>query len=225
MNKTSKLIDEILEQLWKLREVGLKSLSKVIDTVNNKSTRSVIKKMESGGLVTIKDDVIELNKKGEERASDLIRRHRLAERLFYDVFELGNSETEDTACEIEHILSPSVTDSVCSFLGHPPTCPHGKPIPRGECCLKYKSEYKPLVVPLRELDVGAKGRVVFIAPSEGSRIERLASMGIIPGGIILLKKKKPSFVLQIDETTLAIDDRIAEEIYVKEIQEEVRYGM
>lgn len=215
MNKMSKLIDEILEQLWKLRETGSKRLSEVMAAVNNKDADGAMKRMERSGLVSIKDDTVELDKKGEDRARDLIRRHRLAERLFYDVFEVGYSETEDTACEIEHILSPSVTDSVCSFLGHPPTCPHGKPIPRGDCCLKYKSEYKPLVVPLKELDVGLNGRIVFIVPSEDSRIERLASMGIVPGSIIRLKKKRPSFVLEIDETTLAIDDRIAEEIYVK----------
>ncbi len=217
MNKGSKLIDEILEHLWKLRERGSKSFSKVIDAVNNKDAYGAMRRMEKSGFVTIKDDTVELDKKGEDRARDLIRRHRLAERLFYDVFEVGYREVEDTACEIEHILSPSVTDSVCSFLGHPPTCPHGKPIPRGECCLKYRSEYKPLVIQLKEMDVGSSGRIVFIVPSEDSRIERLASMGIVPGSIIKLKKRRPSFVLEIEETTLAIDDRIAEEIYVKQV--------
>jgi Fe2+ transport system protein FeoA len=42
-------------------------------------------------------------------------------------------------------------------------------------------------------------------------------MGIIPGSIIRLKKKRPSYVLEIDETTLAVEDSIAEEIYVKQL--------
>ena len=172
--------------------------------------------MEKSGLVAISDNEVQLADKGEARARDLTRRHRLAERLFHDVLEVGMQESEETACEVEHFLSPSVTDSVCSFLGHPPTCPHGKPIPRGECCSRYKAEMKPLVMKLKELDVGSKGRIVFIAPSENSRLERLASMGILPGSIIKLKQKRPSFVLEIDETTLAIDNLIAEEIYVKE---------
>ena len=41
---------------------------------------------------------------------------------------------EEEACFFEHILSPVMTDSICGFLNHPPACPHGKPIPRGECC-------------------------------------------------------------------------------------------
>jgi DtxR family Mn-dependent transcriptional regulator len=68
---------------------------------------------------------------------------------------------------------------------------------------------------MRELETGAKGRIVFIVPSDDSRLERLASMGLIPGSIIRLKQKRPSFVLEIDQTTLAIDSLIADEIYVK----------
>ncbi|GBE05500.1 iron-dependent repressor IdeR [bacterium BMS3Abin10] len=212
-----KLTDEILELLWSMREKGLKSYARLVDGIGDKDTPEAIRKMEKAGLITVSGDMVELNVKGDHRARDLIRRHRLAERLFYDVLEVGMGESETVACEIEHFLSPSVTDSVCSFLGHPPTCPHGKPIPRGECCSKYKRSMRPLVMQLKELEVGAKGRIVFIVPSDESRIARLASLGIIPGSIIKLKQKKPSFVLKIDETTLAVDSAIAEGIYVKQI--------
>ena len=69
---------------------------------------------------------------------------------------------------------------------------------------------------LKEFEVGSSGRIVFIKPSESSRLERLASMGIVPGSTIKLKQKRPSFVLEIDETSLAVDSLIAEEIYVKD---------
>lgn len=212
----SKLRDEILECLWVLRESGSNSYEDVIREVADNDAADVIRKMEKAGYIVVSDDRISFCDKGEERAKDLTRRHRLAERLFHDVLDVGMEESEETACEIEHFLSPSVTDSVCSFLGHPPTCPHGKPIPRGDCCLKYKTDYRPLVMQLKEMEVGSKGRIVFIRPSDSSRLERLASMGIVPGSIIKLKQKRPSFVLEIDETTLAVDKLIAEEIYVKE---------
>ncbi|MBI5674970.1 MAG: metal-dependent transcriptional regulator [Nitrospirae bacterium] len=213
----SKLIDEILELLWTLREQGSKKYADVVVGIGESDVPDVIRKMEMGGLISVSDDNIELKEKGETRARDLIRRHRLAERLFHDVMDVGMQESEETACEIEHVLSPTVTDSVCAFLGHPPTCPHGKPIPRGKCCSKYRAGVKPLVVRLKELEVGAKGRIVFIVPSENSRIERLASMGIVPGSVLKLKKKRPSFVLEIDETVLAVDSSIVEDIYVKQI--------
>lgn len=212
----NKLKDEILELLWSMREKGSKSYAELLNVINDSGTSDALMKMEKSGLLVISNDEVELTVKGEPRARDLTRRHRLAERLFYDVLEVGMQESEETACEVEHFLSPSVTDSVCSFLGHPPTCPHGKPIPRGECCSKYRTEIKPLVMQLQELDVGSKGRIIFIVPSENSRLERLATMGIVPGSIIKLKQKRPSFVLEIDETTLAVDSLIAQEIYVKE---------
>ena len=213
---TNKLKDEILELLWSMREKGSKSYAELVSGINDSGASDALLKMEKSGLVAVSGNEVQLAEKGEARARDLTRRHRLAERLFHDVLEVGMQESEETACEVEHFLSPSVTDSVCSFLGHPPTCPHGKPIPRGECCSRYKAEMKPLVMKLKELDIGSKGRIVFIVPSENSRLERLASMGILPGSIIRLKQKRPSFVLEIDETTLAIDSLIAEEIYVKE---------
>ena len=212
----NKLRDEILELIWALREKGSKSMEDVIKGLGDNDTSDEIMKMEKAGCIHIKDDELELTQKGETRAHDLIRRHRLAERLFHDVLEVGMKESEETACEIEHFLSPSVTDSVCSFLGHPPTCPHGKPIPRGTCCSKYKSDFRPLVVQLKDFEVGSSGRIVFIRPSDSTRLERLSSMGIVAGSVIRLKQKRPSFVLEIDETTLAVDSLIAEEIYVKE---------
>jgi putative ABC transport system ATP-binding protein len=75
-----------------------------------------------------------LTSDGHRRAEALIRRHRLAETLFSETFQMHESVVEAEACYFEHILSPAVTDSICAFLGHPPACPHGKAIPRGGCC-------------------------------------------------------------------------------------------
>jgi putative ABC transport system ATP-binding protein len=79
--------------------------------------------------------IVELTSRGRQRAADIIRRHRLAERLFTDSLALDSeTEIEQQACKFEHILSPEATDKICSFLGHPLTCPHGAPIPPGPCC-------------------------------------------------------------------------------------------
>ncbi|MGA9797679.1 MAG: iron dependent repressor, metal binding and dimerization domain protein, partial [Terriglobales bacterium] len=79
--------------------------------------------------------IVEFTPRGRLRAADIIRRHRLAERLFTDSLALGSeSEIEQQACKFEHILSTEATDKICTFLGHPRTCPHGAPIPLGPCC-------------------------------------------------------------------------------------------
>src|SRR5437763_139760 len=79
--------------------------------------------------------VVELTPRGRDRAASIIRRHRLAERLFTDSLAMDSeSEIEQQACKFEHILSPEATDKICTFLGHPRTCPHGAAIPPGPCC-------------------------------------------------------------------------------------------
>jgi len=79
--------------------------------------------------------IVELTARGRQRAANIIRRHRLAERLFTDSLAMDSeSEIEQQACKFEHILSPEATDKICAFLGHPRTCPHGAPIPPGPCC-------------------------------------------------------------------------------------------
>jgi putative ABC transport system ATP-binding protein len=79
--------------------------------------------------------IVELTTRGRQRAADIIRRHRLAERLFTDSLAMDSeTEIEQQACKFEHILSAEATDKICAFLGHPKTCPHGSPIPPGPCC-------------------------------------------------------------------------------------------
>src|SRR5262244_433241 len=79
--------------------------------------------------------VVQLTPRGRENAGSIIRRHRLAERLFTDSLAMDSeTEIEQQACKFEHILSPEATDKICTFLGHPRTCPHGAPIPPGPCC-------------------------------------------------------------------------------------------
>jgi len=81
--------------------------------------------------------IVELTARGHKRAADIIRRHRLAERLFTDSLAMDSeTEIEQQACKFEHILSEEATDKICAFLGHPRTCPHGSPIPPGPCCAR-----------------------------------------------------------------------------------------
>jgi Mn-dependent DtxR family transcriptional regulator len=100
--------------------------------------------------------IVDLTAKGRQRAADIIRRHRLAERLFTDSLAMDSeTEIEQQACKFEHILSPEATDKICTFLGHPKTCPHGAPIPPGRCCDSRDHD---------ELTVRTRGKVVSNGP-------------------------------------------------------------
>jgi DtxR family Mn-dependent transcriptional regulator len=210
-------MDEALELLWHLEEEGNPEFDRFRLSSDDTDLEGLVGALKSDGLITVEGSAVKLTERGRLLSRGLIRRHRLAERLFTDVFELRGDQVENDACKIEHILSEELTESVCTFLGHPPTCPHGKPIPKGECCKKYKVEVTPVVSRLADFEVGSKGRIVFIIPSEAARLGRLSSIGIAPGSTIKLLQKMPSCVIQIDETTLAVDPDIAKEILVKKI--------
>lgn len=215
MTVTEHDIDELLELLWTLKERKVDSLSEVLRISEQENPESIIKVMEGDGLVKIEDGRISLTKKGNAHAKSIIRRHRLAEVLLSQVFELRDEDVHVEACKFEHVLGPDVTESVCTFLGHPPICSHGNPIPGGKCCRRFKREMRPLVLPITELNPGEGGRIVFIAPKEHKRLDKLASFGVVPGSGIKLHQKTPSFIIKIGETDLAIDEDIAKEIYVR----------
>ena len=212
-------IDEALELLWVLDEEGHNELDRFSLSSDDPDTALIVETLSNEGFASITEKKIVLTEKGRKTARGLIRRQRLAERLFSDVFEMSDDSVVNDACKMEHILSEELTESVCTFLGHPPTCPHGKLIPRGECCKKLKIEVTPVVTRLPEFEVGSTGKITFIVPSDPSRISKLNSLGISAGSIIKLIQKKPSCVLQIDETTVAIDPEIAKEIYIKKVIE------
>jgi putative ABC transport system ATP-binding protein len=162
--------DEVLEELWVLAENGEPAELGRVEVEGALPMPLAIERMQSMGLVELEahteaphshklvlnrchvafrpptdslehgEQMIIFTEKGRRRAEDIIRRHRLAERLFTQTFQVENEkEIAEQACKFEHILSPEATDRICTFLGHPRTCPHGSPIPAGPCCLAAKS--------------------------------------------------------------------------------------
>lgn len=207
--------DEIFEIIWILREEGNLTFDQIMQSCTLDDCGNILNDLSAKGWVDLKGQAVELLPKGEKRARELVRRHRLSLRMFYDLFALDGAEAE--ACKFEHILSPEVTDSVCTLLGHPPNSPDGKPIPRGECCTMFRQEVKPLVAPLADLTPGDQAKIVFITPESHSRLDRLSAMGVVPGSIVKLHQKRPSYVIQLGETMIAVDKDITKEIFVKKV--------
>ncbi len=210
-------LEEALELIWLLEEEGKSGLQRLYGYSDDDEIEAVVSRLQKRGFVEVSGDSIKLTPEGREIAKGIVRRHRLAERLFADVFDMKEEFIHEDACKLEHILSEELTDSVCTFLGHPPTCPHGKPIPRGECCKRYSVDIRPLVMRLNDFEVGKEGRIVYIVPSDSSRLNRLNSIGINAGSKIKLLQKWPSVVVQVEETTVALDPDIAKEIFVKKV--------
>ncbi|HVS33068.1 MAG TPA: metal-dependent transcriptional regulator [Thermoanaerobaculia bacterium] len=208
------LVDEVLERLWYAREDGVTPVP-AGELPGNGDLSAALADLVRAGFITHRKGEVALLPGGEKRARGIVRRHRLAEILFTQVLGVTMKEAERSACEFEHILAEPVVDRVCAFLGHPPQCPHGKPIPTGDCCSLYTKKVEPLITRLVDLPLGSSGSVVFIAPKSVSRLNRLASFGVVPGSSVRLVERKPSVVFSCGHTSIAVEDEIGREIYVR----------
>ena len=135
--------DHLLEQIWTCGEEGkpaqvgtLRASGPAgkLPVVSEEPAVRVLSRMSDLHLVALQNGEVQLTPVGSQRARDVVRRHRLAERLFKDTFSVDDSEAHTQACKFEHIISPELDERICTFLGHPKTCPHGNPIPPGDCC-------------------------------------------------------------------------------------------
>ncbi len=135
--------DHLLEQIWVCGEEGKPAqverlhaagAAGKLPVASEEPAARVLSRMEDLRLVALQNGEAQLTPVGSQRARDVVRRHRLAERLFKDTFSVDETEAHTQACKFEHIISPELDQRICTFLGHPKTCPHGNPIPPGDCC-------------------------------------------------------------------------------------------
>ena len=127
------LPDEYLETLYHLRErhqLDLATLAEHLGPLD----QEVLQALVDRGQILLAGERLELTDEGFRQAEQIVRRHRLAERLLTDVLHMSPAEVEKSACEFEHMVAEEITESICILLGHPRSCPHGSPIPRGPCC-------------------------------------------------------------------------------------------
>lgn len=216
-NGISELSDEVLEILY-MKHENKEQISTTYlleyQHFDFSCTQELLDEMVAGGLIAQRNDVITLTEKGSDRAVTIIRCHRLAERLLVDVLSVQDEIVESSACRFEHILSEEIADSICTLLGHPKTCPHGHQIPPGKCCRDADVEVLPILKPLSQLMPGDEGVVAYISSRYHERLARLGSLGIAPGQRIRVRQVKPSFIITFDETQLALEEKVAAEIYL-----------
>ena len=208
--RISERVQEQLELLWLATEEGEKP-GLLLDDPSvqdvDELIRATLAERRGGWLI--------LTASGTEEAARAIRRHRLAERLVTDVLMPPDPLLDEHACRLEHALYDSLDESICTLLGHPRFCPHGKPIPRGECCRQMRDRVEQLIRPLQELPAGRSGEIAYIQMNHPSRLQKLMAMGVLPGVPVSLLRHSPSIVFEAGYSQFAVDREIAADIYVR----------
>ena len=191
---------------------------------------SEAKRFDRGGLDDFSDQFVKLQRngalvasEGEARLTDIgltmgsliVRRHRLAERLISDVFGADESLMHARACKFEHIIDKGLDERICTLLGHPTVCPHGKPIPRGQCCELGATEVTTLVTTLARMRPGQRGSIAYLHSTESGILDKLMALGVVPGSLVEVIRSSPSYAFQAGESQFAVDRDIAASIFVR----------
>ena len=212
MNKT-KIKDEHLEILWKMKEESKDSIDDLKKSTGKEYDIDIVEQLSKERLAEYneKDKKIKLTEKGEDLARILIRAHRIAERMLHDVI---GGDFETGACEFEHTVTPELIDGICTLLGHPKKCPHGLPIPRGECCKLSKRTAESSVVSLTDLKVGQSARVAYVTTKDDQQLHKIDGLHIRPGAVVKLHQVYPAYVIECEGINIALDGEVASNINV-----------
>ncbi|MDR3201876.1 MAG: metal-dependent transcriptional regulator, partial [Bifidobacteriaceae bacterium] len=122
-----------LRTIYELEEEGIVPMrARIAERIGHSgpTVSQTVGRMERDGLVHVRDDRhLELTPAGRERATRVMRKHRLAERLLTDVIGLEWSQVHVEACRWEHVMSEAVERRLVEVLGQPEESPYGSPIP------------------------------------------------------------------------------------------------
>src|SRR5512139_3153265 len=98
--------EEHLETIWHLVENNEADVGSFRSHSGGACDEGVLEHLREDGYITLRGDHIALTDKGSDAAKQIIRRHRLAERLLSDVLGMALGDIEPGACEFEHVLAP-----------------------------------------------------------------------------------------------------------------------
>lgn len=152
------------------------------------SVSGMIQRMTKDGLLEItKDKRILLTPVGMSYAKNVVRRHRLSERLLVDLLGIPLERAESEAHSLEHGISDTLLSKIEEKLNFPATCPYGRPI--------YKSSDKEIStadqnsIKLSEATQGKSYSIIRIPDEDYPLLSFLVANQILPGQQILVEER------------------------------------
>lgn len=206
--------EEILEALWiATEEKGADAAT--FTELHTAADDEHLQELVRIAYIEVRGERVVLRQEGRGEAQMTVRRHRLAERLIMDIFDVKGTVGDERACEFEHLLHHGVDTKICTLLNHPTTCPHGRPIPPGECCVQARSAGETGVVALTEIKAGQAGEIAYLSTADPKKMQKLMSMGVLPGNRLALNRTYPTYIFRVGNSEFAVDEELAREIFIR----------
>ena len=178
------------------------------------SVSDMLKKLQEKKFIKYeKYKGVELSESGQNKALNILRKHRLWETFLVNKLGFNWSEVHDVAEQLEHIQSAELIDRLDIFLEHPKFDPHGEPIPTKEGEIASTN-----TTPLNELQVNTKGKIMGVSLDEKDFLDYLTKLNITIGTEITLLEKisfDKSLSIKIANTKQHISNDVAKHLLIK----------
>ncbi len=221
-------VDDYLETIWFLAfpigeyrpaTTGTPTLaSRVAEMlgVSRASAGEMLKRLEADGLVQRgeRKEAI-LTTAGRKRAEQVVRRHRIVERLLTDFMGYTAAEAHVHADEIGDTFSDEMIERMEEKLGHPDRCPHGWPVDTD-----FEQRENRELAPLSALEPGDRATIVRLAEHDGELLHWFYDEGLVPGARLEIRASQAAagqFTVRLKGTRRdrAIGDRAAAGLFVR----------
>ncbi len=184
-----------------------------------------VARMERHGLVEVaKDRSLQLTKDGRHKAVEVMRKHRLAERLLSDVIGLEFEYIHDEACRWEHVMSERVERRLLELLDNPKYSPYGNAIPGledlGDSSERNDTRTVSMTIAAKDSDEDDRftiSRLSEFVQTDMELLGKLAAAGIVYGAevSILPTPRGVRVTAEGQESGLELIDEVADSIVVK----------
>ncbi|MGN6612125.1 MAG: metal-dependent transcriptional regulator [Angustibacter sp.] len=215
-----------LRTIFELEEEGIVPLrARIAERLGHSgpTVSQTVARMERDGLLHVTGDRhLELTDDGRQKATRVMRKHRLAERLLVDVVGLEWEFVHEEACRWEHVMSERVERKLLEILDHPTQSPYGNPIPGLDELGESDGGEQFLGDGLRQLAelAGATASDVVVRrigePAQGDPelLGALHQAGLRPGERVQVRRDGDRLlVVGRDGREVAVDRRTAEHVF------------
>lgn len=213
----SETVEMYLQTIYRLKDTygsARTSAMAVALDVSMGAVTNTLASLEKQGLVQRKPyRGVQLTPRGQAVALNVLRRHRLAERLLTEILGISWSEVHEPACRLEHAMTDDVVEALEKLLKNPKKCPHGNPIPTSAGkVMEAKLD------PLDRLKPAERGILEKIVGEKADLLRYLASLGLVPGVSVRVEEKAPfdgPIIVNVRGSRYALGQQVASLIRVR----------
>jgi DtxR family Mn-dependent transcriptional regulator len=209
-----------LKAILELEEEGIAPMrARIAERLEHSgpTVSQTVARMERDGLLRLGDDRhLEFTDEGRLTAVEVMRKHRLAERLLLEVIGLDWEYVHEEACRWEHVMSEQVERKLLTLLSDPTTSPYGMPVPGLEL-LGFVEPVQANVIPLTKAPSGeyVLARIGEPVQLEMMLLRQFKDLGLMPGSRVRVESQGDWFIAPIGlDEGLSLYIAIAAHIFV-----------